>query len=86
MDMHRTQLYLPKDLYAQLEWEARRRNISVSEVVRQRLARGEKKGAETLLKLVEIGKKYKMKAPKDLSSRLDYYLYGSGSSKFGRQK
>lgn len=86
MDMHRTQLYLPKDLYAQLEWEARRRSISVSEVVRQKLAKRGKKGAETLLKLVEIGKKYKIKAPKDLSSRLDYYLYGSGSSKFGSKK
>jgi len=84
--MHRTQLYLPTDLYAQLEWEARRKSVSVSEIVRRRLARREKKGAETLLRLVEIGKKYKIKAPKDLSSRLDYYLYGSGSSKFGKKR
>lgn len=86
MNMHRTQLYLPKDLYAYLEWEARRKDISVSEVVRRKLTKREKRGAGTLLKLAEIGKKYKIKAPKDLSARLDHYLYGSGSSKFGRKK
>ncbi len=83
MLMKRTQIYLPQDLYAQLKAMARQDATSVSEVVRKTLKDKvkEKKhsGVNTLLSLAEIGKKWKIKAPKDLSANLDYYLYGPGS-------
>lgn len=85
--MKRTQIYLPHDLYAQLKAIAQQESTSVSEVVRKNLTDKirEKKhsGVNTLLSLAEIGKKWKIKAPKDLSANLDYYLYGPGSPEWG---
>ena len=87
MLMKRTQIYLPQDLYAQLQALARQEKISVSEVVRinlkDKLREKRQSGADTLLALAEIGKKWKIKAPPDLSSNLDYYLYGPGSPEWG---
>lgn len=80
--MIRTQVYLPKTLYQEVELVARREKKARAQVIRDMLEEGltNKKPKETigqaLGKLIEIGKKYTPKnAPTDLSVNHDKYLY-----------
>ena len=81
--MKRTQIYLPSDLRRQLTIEARKKNTTVSELIRERIqlknpAALEKGNTQELLKnLVYLGESISWKGtPKDLSTKIDEVLYG----------
>lgn len=88
--MKRTQLNLDERTYYQLVSYARQEKTSLSEAVRALVSKQiDKERTSTmgdLLKLVKLGKQFKFKGPHDLSTKIDYYLYGEGSPKFGRKK
>lgn len=80
--MLKTYLYIPDDLNEKINRAAKDQNQSKAEIIRKALENGiktQKKpipgGAQTLLKLAEIGKKYKLKGPRDLSKNMDKYLW-----------
>lgn len=86
--MLKTYLYIPDDLEKQIVLAARLGKKSKAEVLRQALQEGldvlrkqKGGGAEVLLKIAELGKKYKVKGPKDASIRMDYYLWGKDWNK-----
>lgn len=81
--MLKTYLYLPEHLDEKISQTAQNQNKSKAEVIRQALTEGlgviEKQkvgGAEALLKIAELARKYKVKGPRDLSVNHDYYLWG----------
>jgi len=77
--MIRTQIYLPKELYQNLNLTAKKENKTKAQVIREALNEGLKKkrgnAAGALLELAQLGKKLKLKGPKDLSQNIDKYLY-----------
>lgn len=86
--MVRTQIYLPVKLKQRLQAEARVRELSFSEILREQLEEYLKdrktsriNGAQILLEgarwAEEYAKKENIHAPKDLSVNHDKYLYGS---------
>ncbi len=88
--MRRLQIYIPEETYQELREEAYTKNSSIAEVVRKRVAKKTKKvsqveknpgkaHAEAMLELARLAEKEGWKGPRDLSSRVDYYLYGEGS-------
>lgn len=85
--MKRTQLNLDEKTYYQLVSYAERNKTSLSEAARKLISkqidRELPSAREVLLGLVELGKKHHVKGPHDLSSKIDYYLYGPGSPKWG---
>lgn len=84
--MIRTQVYFPDDLYLELKTLARRKRVSLAEIVRAFVRRGvkqEKRGenpAEVFLKIAKLAGR----GPADLSEKHDEYLYGKKSPKYGR--
>lgn len=81
--MLRTYLYIPEHLEKKINLTAKVQKKSKAEVIRQTLKAGfdsleqqNRGGAETLLKLAEMGKKLKVKGPRDGSVNHDYYLWG----------
>lgn len=81
--MLRTYLYIPEHLEKKITHKAKEEKKSKAEVIRQTLEVGfeslEKQkpgGAEVLLQLAEIARKYNIKGPEDLSENHDYYLWG----------
>ncbi len=80
--MQRTQIYLPKSQVDQLKQEAHKKATTVSQVVRffigtglgESMAEGSKK--PSLLSFAKQINKKGLRAPKDLASRADAYLYG----------
>lgn len=86
--MLKTYLYIPEQLETKITLTAKTQNKSKAEVIRQALEKGitaiAQEGtasAQVLLKLAEIGEKYKPKGPKDLSENLDTYLWGMKKKK-----
>ena len=79
--MIRTQVYLPKDLYNQIDQVARREKIAKAQVIRDTLEEGIKKkkayknAGQALLELAKLGEKLNFRGPKDLSTNHDKYLY-----------
>lgn len=77
--MIRTQIYLPKELYQEVDWVAKKEKKPKAQVIREAIEKdvGKKRGnaGDTLLKLAAMAKKYKWKGPKDLSTNHDKYLY-----------
>lgn len=79
--MIRTQVYLPKSLYQNVRLLAKRENRPAASLVRELLEDGlDKKNKKlnagtALLRLAELGKKLKIKGPRDLSINHDKYLY-----------
>ncbi|MBI2189943.1 MAG: hypothetical protein HYY87_02720 [Candidatus Levybacteria bacterium] len=77
--MIRTQVYLPKDLYQEIQIVATREKKPKAEVIRETLEKGitQKQGnaGKALLKIAAMAKKYRWKGPKDLSANHDKYLY-----------
>lgn len=79
MYMIRTQVYLPKDLYQQVDIVSRKENKAKAAIIRELLAVGLRKKKsqikvkEAFLELAKIAGE----GPKDLSSHLDDYLYGN---------
>jgi predicted DNA-binding protein len=80
--MLKTYLYVPEDLAEKINFIAKSQNKSKAEVIRHALEKGisvvQNQGtasAQALLKIAEIGRKYRLKGPKDLSTHLDVYLW-----------
>ena len=91
MYMIRTQILFPEELYQTLKYSAYLKGISLSELIRRSVqntvkskitGRDTKKisGGEFLISLArkaeKLSIKMKTKAPTDLSSHTDHYLYG----------
>lgn len=81
--MLKTYLYIPEQLEEKLKLTAKTQKKSKAEVMREALREGigalERKqagGAEVLLKLAKMAKKYGVKGPRDGSVNHDYYLWG----------
>ena len=79
--MKRTQIYLPEELYQELSEQSRRKNISLSEVIRERIAYKiapqTKSFRAIAMDLVREGEKLSWKGvPKDLSRKIDEVVYG----------
>lgn len=81
--MERTQIYLPKSQIKKLKRLAQRKKTTLSELVRDAVeVRYEvtkafpRQKKETFFEAAQRISKLGEKGPKDLSSRLDQYLYG----------
>jgi len=84
--MIRTQVFLTEEQARDIKLRAKREKKREAEVIRELLSKGlhasrstsgETTG-EALLRLVSLGEKLQVKAPADLSSRIDDILYGDG--------
>ncbi|MBL7159234.1 ribbon-helix-helix protein, CopG family [Candidatus Microgenomates bacterium] len=83
--MLRTQIYLPSNqikLLKKIAWEE---EISLSETIRRLIneklvktkrVNNKQNTGSWLLALADKAKKLKIKGPKDLASKMDFYLYG----------
>ena len=82
--MIRTQVYLTEEQARDIKLRAKREKKREAEVIRDLLNKGlevpggkaRETTGEALLRLARIGETLKSKAPADLSSRIDDYLYG----------
>lgn len=81
--MRRTQIYIPNELHQKLTEEAKRKDVTVSELIRQRIKRSfplalRRSNTQQMLKgLISIGESLSWKGtPKDLSTKIDRALYG----------
>ena len=79
--MIRTQVYIPEDLHRDLMLLAKQEGVNFSKLIRE--------GAEEVKKKRINKKNWKSfigaggkGGPKDLSSKIDYYLYGKGNPKW----
>ena len=81
--MLKTYLYIPEQLDNEIIYTAKALNQSKAETIRQALVKGlhEVKhqgtaSAHALLEMAEIGRKNKVRGPKDSSENMDDYLWG----------
>lgn len=83
--MIRTQVYLPDDLYSELKLLASKSKENFSELIRQ--------GAREVIKKKKAGRKKDWRkfigaagkgGPRDVASKIDYYLYGKGNPKWAK--
>lgn len=81
--MLKTYLYLPDELNNKIHLTAKTQNKSKAEIMRLALEKGiatmnydDGASARAFVQIAEIGKKYNIKGPKDLSANMDYYLWG----------
>ncbi len=83
--MIRTQVYLTEEQAQDIKLRAKRENKREAEVIRELLSMGfnvsrsasRETTGEALLRLARLGEKLQVKAPSDLSSRIDDFLYGN---------
>lgn len=78
--MIRTQIYLPKTLYQEVDLIAKEEKKTKAQVIRESLehalkTRKKETIGEALGKLIDAGKKFHLRGPKDLSTNHDKYLY-----------
>jgi len=77
--MIRTQVYLPKDLYRNIDLIAKREKKAKAKIIREALEKSlaQKQGnaGNVLLRIAKLAKKLNSKGPKDLSANIDKYLY-----------
>ena len=81
--MIRTQVYLTDEQKQDIEIRSKRQNKAEAEIIRELLDVGRNASPRTdhestgdaLLRLAKLGEKLHVKAPADLSSRIDEYLY-----------
>lgn len=74
--MHRTTILLPEDLHRAAEREARRRGLSLGELIRRRL-RPALQGQQAEVPAFYSRKAWRDSGPVDFSAQHDKYLYGS---------
>jgi hypothetical protein len=82
--MIRTQVYLTEEQTQDIKLRAKRENMAEVEIIRELLDTGrntsprihQESTGDALLRLAKLGEKLQVKAPSDLSSRIDDYLYG----------
>ena len=81
---HRTQVYFEPEVLEMLREEAKEKRTTLASVIREkvektikkkRTAVKEKSAAEILLSIAKLGKKLGVKGPKDLSQRVDEFVY-----------
>lgn len=81
--MIRTQVYIPDDLHRDMALLMRQEGMNFSQLIRE--------GVETVIRKKKIKRNKKWGegfigavkgGPKDLSSKIDYYLYGKGNPKW----
>lgn len=75
--MKRTQIYLPENMHKELLRRARAERTSVSELIRKSVEKSVKKNMKpkkNFFKMLDE-LRFKGKGPKDLSEKIDYYLY-----------
>lgn len=78
MPMIRTQVYLPKDLYQDLNFYAQSEKINISQAIRQGarvILDKAKKKKKKLLPFENMIGTGSLGGPKDLYKKIDYYLY-----------
>lgn len=88
--MVRTQVYLIQEQARDIKLQAKREKKREAEVIRDLLNKGldaakstntsRETTGEALLRLAKLGAKLQVRAPADLSSRIDDYLYGDEQS------
>ena len=79
--MKRTQIYLPEELYQELSYQSRKKNISLSEVIRERITykiMPQASDCRAIFRdLGRVGEKLSWKGvPKNLSQKIDEVVYG----------
>lgn len=81
-NMLKTYLYIPERLDKKIKQTAKAQNKSKAEIMRQALEKGipavneyNNASTEILFKIAELGKKNKIKGPKDSSINMDKYLW-----------
>jgi hypothetical protein len=82
--MIRTQVYLTEEQTRDIKLRAKRENKPEAEVIRELLDTGRHAAASTahestgdaLLRLAKLGERLHVKAPADLSARIDDIVYG----------
>lgn len=86
--MLKTYLYLPDELNDKITQIAKEKKQSKAKVIRKAIEKGLKgqvtysdAGIEAFLKIGEMGAKYKIKGPKDSSTKIDEYLWDKDWSK-----
>lgn len=86
--MLRTYLYVPHKLNEEINVTAEIQKISKAELMRNALKEGlislkrkQAGSASVLLRIAEIGEKYKPRGPRDLSAKMDDYLWEKSSVK-----
>lgn len=85
--MHRTQVYFERETLELLRNEAREKRTTLAAIIREKVEKtlpkkAKKKktvkrmnAAEFLNYIEKLGKKHKVKGPKDLSQRIDEFVY-----------
>ena len=82
--MQRTQVYFEREILDLLREEARKKKATLASVIREKVEKTVKKkkkavkqksAAEALLGLARLGEKLKVNGPKDLSQRIDEFVY-----------
>lgn len=81
--MHRTQVYFEPEILELLRLEAKEKKTTLASVIREKVEKTIKKkvkkkqmnAAEVLLGLAKLGEKLKVNGPKDLSQRIDEFVY-----------
>jgi len=81
--MQRTQVYFDPEILELLREEARSKKITLASVIREKVEKTIKKkakkkqmnAAEFLDDIAKLGKKLGVKGPKDLSQRIDEFVY-----------
>ena len=86
--MLKTYLYIPEHLEEKIVYTAKTQKKSKASVMRLALEKGIKAiqhqntaSIEALFKIAELGKRNKVKGPKDSVNRFDEYLYGKNCNK-----
>lgn len=76
--MFRTQIYLPEDLHQLVKLKARQKNESMAEFLRRCIERGmaEEQGQTKRAPFWTLSELNITGGPKDLSKKIDHYLYG----------
>lgn len=82
--MQRTQVYFEPDILELLREEARKKKMTLASIIREKVEKEVKKkvvkkkqmnAAEALMHLAKLGEKLGVKGPKDLSQRIDEFVY-----------
>lgn len=86
--MLKTYLYVPDSLEEKIRYAAELQRKSKAEIMRQALERGiaalkqqSDASVRVLFKIADLGRKNKVRGPKDSVERFDEYLYGKDWSK-----
>ena len=81
---HRTQVYFEPEVLEMLREEAKEKRTTLASIIREKVEKTVKKkktkrkqmnAAEALMHLAKLGEKLGVNGPKDLSQRIDEFVY-----------